>query len=72
VAEIPDFLRRAMEAQGKVDPDEVAALAASIDLDEQEGPGLAPVPPEPEQETFDLPPPDEGQAPGYTDDWIPE
>lgn len=40
--EIPDMLRAAMEAQGKVDPDEVAAQAAALlesgELDKPEVP----------------------------------
>lgn len=33
MTEIPDFIRKAMEAQGKYDPDEVAAKVADVDLD---------------------------------------
>lgn len=41
--EIPDFLRAAMEAQGKVDPDDVAAQAqALIDSGELDKPEAAP------------------------------
>lgn len=43
--QIPDWLRKAMEAQGKVDPDEVARVAADLDLDAFERPGA----PKPEQ-----------------------
>lgn len=52
---MPDFVRQAIVAQGLVDPDVVAATAATVDLDE-DLPGDRPVqkPPEPEQEVLDL------------------
>lgn len=56
--EIPDFLRRAMEAHG-VNPDEVAATAATLDLDAIEDSGAdgehLPADPAPEQIVMDLP-----------------
>ncbi len=44
--EIPEMMRRAMEAQGKVDPDEVIAKAAALlesgELDKPEKPPVHP------------------------------
>ena len=40
--QMPEWLRKAMEAQGKVDPDEVARLAADLDLDDFQRPGAPP------------------------------
>ena len=34
---MPDFVRTAIEAQGRVDPDEVAALLEQEDFDEEPG-----------------------------------
>ena len=44
---MPDFIRKAIEAQGKYDPDEIEEIAAKIDLDAPEQPvqlKLAPAP----------------------------
>jgi hypothetical protein len=49
VSEMPEFVRRAIEAQGKVDPDEVAAKAAELDDDMHD------------EDEYELPPIDEGQ-----------
>ena len=43
---MPEFVRRAIEAQGKVDPDEVAALAALIQGDPGPDPDLAELSPQ--------------------------